>query len=584
MPLFIKEISDSASVTTPRLFLSRIGADFDPRNDRVMGPWCFINAEDSYPEWEDMPFSSPFESLEDTTENLNDCMALFRVKIGELTEIMNTRHSRQYDLAYWWIILGPWLSSLILTSWRRWAAVEKFIKQNSTTAYRVQVLEDAEQFTWNHANTGAFMHDLRRSELFDLWLFSLCLGRLAPDNWSLEPVSAEALSRPPPPPPEERFGPYRSLLRRLKGRMPFWDVPGVGRLWSLAFSLYVSLLPKKNNQPTFHGYEETQIPSRFPKAFLEVLDTAIRLSGLGVHGPQFAKLDGRAKKYRYHPGRLFVTAPAIYNDTQNFVLAHAVQTGERIVRIQHGSNYGTTVPAYLIELTEYLASAAFLTWGWESHGSSAGKFLPVPVPHFSRLANRHKESRRDLVLVGTALTLNPDRYIRNINCVPKYRKDKVLFIKGLAPDVRAALKYRPYKNQMVDLDEVEFLENRLGRLSLVEGPLDPQLLGCRLLVLDHPGSTLHFALAANVPTVCYWNPQEWHIAPEAQQHFDALKNAGIVHETPEAAADHVNSIFPEIEGWWGAEERQKARQFWAEAHARTRTFWWADWMKTLAAV
>ena len=78
-------------------------------------------------------------------------------------------------------------------------------------------------------------------------------------------------------------------------------------------------------------------------------------------------------------------------------------------------------------------------------------------------------------------------------------------------------------------------------------------------MLDYPGTTLAEVLAANIPTICFWDKQEWLLSPLAQPLFDQLRAAGILFSRPEDAAVALNAVFPDIEAWWHASERQRAR-------------------------
>ena len=89
------------------------------------------------------------------------------------------------------------------------------------------------------------------------------------------------------------------------------------------------------------------------------------------------------------------------------------------------------------------------------------------------------------------------------------------------------------------------------------------------------------ALAGNVPTVCYWNPEFFSIAPQAAPFFDSLADCGIFHDQPDSAAEHINAIWDDVAGWWESVPVQKARNEWKNQFARSSRFWWWPWLKTL---
>ena len=107
------------------------------------------------------------------------------------------------------------------------------------------------------------------------------------------------------------------------------------------------------------------------------------------------------------------------------------------------------------------------------------------------------------------------------------------------------------------------------------------MLSCRLLVLDHAGTTLAQALAADIPFVLFWNPEVTSFTPEAEQLLEGFRSVGILHDTPEAAAEQVRRVWDTIPEWWAT--TKDARAAWSEHHALTIE---GDvmplWKKTLA--
>ena len=99
------------------------------------------------------------------------------------------------------------------------------------------------------------------------------------------------------------------------------------------------------------------------------------------------------------------------------------------------------------------------------------------------------------------------------------------------------------------------------------GQLDAGMLACRLLVLDHHGTTLNLAFAANTPLVLYWDPRAWELCPEGETLLALLHGAGIWHPTPEEAAAVVEQIWPDVRGYWQSARVQSARLRWCEHFA-----------------
>ncbi|MDD5428996.1 MAG: hypothetical protein PHI58_07190, partial [Candidatus Omnitrophica bacterium] len=215
-----------------------------------------------------------------------------------------------------------------------------------------------------------------------------------------------------------------------------------------------------------------------------------------------------------------------------------------------------------------------------------GNMVPLPSPYLSKVANRYKKGSDDLILVGTRVHM----FLYRFDSLPQpaeqldYLKQKVLFVKRLNKDAAEYLRYRPYFEISSNGAERPYINKNLPDLKLCTGSLGSfhsKIMKCRLLILDHPGTTLNVALAANIPTICYWNKRAWAMCEQSIPYFDALEKAGIIFGDGSSAADKVNEIWDDVLGWWNLPGNQKARQAWCGRYAMASRTWRRDWMKAL---
>ena len=80
-------------------------------------------------------------------------------------------------------------------------------------------------------------------------------------------------------------------------------------------------------------------------------------------------------------------------------------------------------------------------------------------------------------------------------------------------------------------------------------------------------TTYNESLAANIPTVIYWDPKLWEWDESVESAFLKLESVGIFHNTPESAAKHVGKIWNNLEEWWYSKEVQKERDFFCTNYA-----------------
>ena len=59
-----------------------------------------------------------------------------------------------------------------------------------------------------------------------------------------------------------------------------------------------------------------------------------------------------------------------------------------------------------------------------------------------------------------------------------------------------------------------------------------EIMRCKILVLDHPGTTWNIAFSANIPTILFWDIDFFHLNEEAQDWLDKLKEVGVFYDNP----------------------------------------------------
>ncbi len=562
---------------TRRIFIGPVPEDFDRTRDLAAGPWCFSGREDRHPGWENMDFVEPF----DTPDKLVAAEANSAALVGKLREDwtgrLNAIHNLDRSSVFWGRYTDTWLWLAVMACWARWRYMEELV--DATGPESVSVAVRTEIADWHFPDFASLMSPLLSNREFQWQIDSEIARYLAPSTWTLEgsPSQAPAAAADNSNIPCQA----QSFVRRIFPRLAVDHLPGISKS-KLFYSVLVSLMPRRIARPSAAAGDAAQrLP--FPSSFLEFLDRFLEITVPDtIAGNAFTALDKDVSKIRFFPGRLFVANTRSPDDRNRLVSAHALLAGERLVNAQHGGWEGTAATVPWNRQT-YADDHAFLTWGWHRQAGLPGRCLPHLSPALGRLRNRHRETHASLLLVGARLALNGMRF----DCVPRpkqmlaYRAAKVNFLKALNPAIRGGARYRPYTRGASDLADGPHVTTKVPKVEIQTGDFDQAMLGCRLLVVDHPGTTLHRALAANTPTVCFWNEDDWPICSEAQHVFRALRDAGILYSTPEEAADFINDIWSDVPSWWNAEAVIAATSDWKRKYALTGPFWGLALAKTL---
>jgi putative transferase (TIGR04331 family) len=559
-----------------RLFLSRVESDFDPSRDIAAGPWCFIDDESAVSGWEELPFTDPIPDSQSLkiadikTRRLANHIAL------SWADRMNTETGSEYSPTFWRNFLILWMIAAIQTSWRNFLNLELLIAKYNSEPIRVCVSN--EEPNWQIRDLSDFMNLLQLDGHFNFWMSSSLLRAIAPDNWILEPVDYEtSFSQERRIVREEQVeNEDRSRLKAAIGRLGFDHVQGT-KYSRLIYALLINLLPGR--PPNGRKNEaDNDIVSEFPETYLNSLNYFLEETLPTTFTSGFSAIEKSVTKHHYSPGRLTITHAASSDTKYQLINAIAVERGQRIVGFQHGGWYGTALAESWAGESEYIYHS-FITWGWTAQEDYYGNMLPLPSPLLSAVRNKHHCQNNSLMLVGTKMIVQNDRFDSRPSSKRwlGYRRAKLDFINGISKNVRESLTYRPYHRSYPPLEDGAFITKKFPDIPIFEGSLNDEMLHCRLLVLDHPGSTLNLAMAANVPTICYWNPKDWPFSRQAEPLFKLLQENGLLFDNPVAAAQHINIIWDDVEGWWNRKNVKDARQEWADNLAKTSPFWWWHW-------
>ncbi len=568
-------------MTSRRLFISKVDSTFNPNADIAFGPWCFIGAEDIYSEWETIEFIDPFIEH----KKLVEAERLSRRLADRLVPVwavrLNERHGIDRSFDFWRFTLILWLLVSIQALWTRYRHAEKFIEKHGDQNLSVNLTDGGPPV--RSQGFMDFQHQLRRNPQFEEWISSLVIRELAPDNWNLNTLDTATPDSQPELVSNERKSRLGAVVRKVFGRLPFDSAAGV-KFAKIPFSIYLSMLPNKGRGAHHYNFDDATVLDAFPARFLDLLDRFLMATLPSDYDENFGDIYAEVMTATTKSGKIYIGGFMPSDERRRLELANAVDKGEKLVATQHGAGYGTSELLTWGVALEY-PYHAMITWGWTEQSDFQGRFIRLPSPLLGRLRNKHREKNSRLIMPATKIDFRGTRLIEGRpQHMLQYRRDKITFIELLDTAPRRELVYYPYKRGKMDLEDETFLKRHINGLNLATGDLVADMLDCRLLVLDNGGTTLNLAMAANLPLVCYWNPDAWTYASQAQPYFDRLRKCGILHDTPAEAAAHINAHWNDIASWWRSETVQTAHKEWCKRYAYSKRFWWIDWMRALAAL
>jgi len=82
----------------------------------------------------------------------------------------------------------------------------------------------------------------------------------------------------------------------------------------------------------------------------------------------------------------------------------------------------------------------------------------------------------------------------------------------------------------------------------------------RVVVCTYPETTFAEAMASGLPTLLLYPAHLWEVIPQLQGLLATLRAADIVYDDAQRAADHLNRIWADPDGWWSSRAVVAARE------------------------
>lgn len=565
-----------------------------------LGPWCLMHDRRSY--WKSLNrnlLDSPFESASEAHLAYIHVNEVYEHILPILANALNSIHGQNYSIRYWRIVLGPWLLFYLPVIYDRYEHLRRALEQYPDLTTTV-LSEDCFMLPLNSLDFVARLSD----DLFNLQIYSkifLFLGKKYPSKKALF----------------EQNSLYKRLIRRSWKQRLLGAVATLHKNVASIFFASTTIVFKNTYFPkssqvrlllSFYGRGilAKSLDSKIPEHQYDP-DMRKALKGIYLGDDAFFKClsdmlfsdipkcfveDFRSAcetgKEQY-PGlvkAIFSANAWWFDEVFKFWAAASAEKGTLLLGTTHsGGASGSRLDLHSVKhetaIVDYYYSS-----GWEREGCLA-EVIPMPEV---KLIGRKKIGASNIkkgILWGTT---SAPRYLVQFWYLPPILFQNYLhwhkrFSEALLSNLLLEICVRPHY-QDNGWNIVSRLTESIPGLKVDswDSPFIESLDKCRLYVCDHFSTTFAEALAANKPTILFWDPKANELRPEAEQYFDLLRSNGILFDSPEAAAEAVNHVYDDVESWWDDPGRQKAVRSFCERFARTSPDAIALWSNELKKV
>ena len=582
----------SAGAPRPLLVATSIEATWTPIETGapvvLLAPWCRrFGAPDPRGEWSVVP--DPWATPEARSAGEERRRTLEERVLGSLGNALASLHGERWTARETRLLLGPWSFSYLAAQIDRW--------ERLVLALRIHPSLDARGLDPAQAATPADTLEAVQRLKTDLYNLQLMTPMMIALGVDVRPWTAPGPEPVPPP-----ALPPSSLARRAADAVAHGALalrrgqavalraahfaPAVQLAMMRASGLAVVPLPDA-------GPLAAAPPDPVQRARLPLLDlgegelerhlaraVARDLPTCFLEG--YAALHAGAERIGRFPAAILSANAWHYDEPFKRWAASAAEAGTQLLGVQHGGNYGID-ECSPSEEHETAVTDVFFTWGWTG-ATSRARTVPMPAPKLvGRDTWTHDPARRGILLVTTSTPLLPMQIDRGPEGFERYLDRQRRFALALPGERFRELRVRPHREDL-GWKIAERLAAACPGVAIEtwQVPFEASVAASRLFVCDHLSTTFAEALAANRPTVLFWDPADTPIRAAARDGFDALRAAGILFDDPESAARAVDAAYDDVAGWWGAPVRTRAVAAFRERFARTSPGALDEWVAELA--
>lgn len=547
----------------------------DNKNVLFLGDWCKLDSrKDS---WGKLQSTVCFYHWDDRAKLQKDydyIVELYERLLIELALKLNSIHQVDLSVRAWRILVGPWLGYFLQMLYDRWCMIQFAIGSEKelqtillTGQDRDMIPNDMNHFVnlfladdWNHYIYRSILEREPSVEKREVPYHILSNSSLNNAKQPFKEKLKQSL--------KSLYNSAASFINGKNGNL-FINTYLSGRDNFILSSRYKQLPilqhldqpPKaevnfENRQWTmnevsglpFEDFAKFMIPKQIPIAYLEgfksLLDKCSNMS------------------WPSNPSVIFTSNSFSSDDIFKMYAAFKVDRGAKLVIGQHGGHYGIG-RWFFNEKHEITISDKFLSWGWTD--PMTPKVRRVGQLKAKRPLNVQHSKQPGLLLV-TATLPRYSYFLYSIFISSQwvhYFQDQCEFVEKLEDSIRDSLTIRLYKNDF-GWNQLKRWRDRFPKLTYDKGHEDivRHIRHSKIFVSTYNATTYLESFTMDIPTVIYWDPHFSELRDSAIPYFEELKRVGIFHETPQSAANHINSIWNDVDSWWySAEVRRVVMNF-----------------------
>ena len=588
------------------------------KNNFYLGAWCLADMEnDNYSDftihkyhWDDR--KKIMKDYDGLNNYLTDNFKIFSKYMGNITDTQNNQR-------YWKINLGTWLGYIIQILFDRWENIR------TLPDFEFNLPQMKPNISMLRSNTVRDFFSDFRSDQWNETIYQLILQaqnkKINYEKFDLSNSSYlsnkndNKINKNSHLPLKVKAAKYMTkLVHKLQQPEYFIINSYLSRIEEIKLKLFLKEFPLRYERIIYDpkiNYKDRIIKNQktntlesiefkinrenswninneeFLSWFKEVLPYLIPCN-YSLNFKKFLK-ETQALPFPKNPKVIFTSVLHVQHDYFNLYTSEKINKGSKYVIGQHGGTFRSAKFNYIENIHKELPDY-YLIWGKDEYYDDLFPAKVIPVGNLKTSSKKYVKRvlREKRILL---LSIEHQRHSEFLSSVPissqwlEYYKDLKKFLKTLSDlklSNKIVLRNKLRKNGW-NLDKKISLQFPDLVIDDIKDYYQSVQLSS-LIISTYNGATYLETMSLNKPTVFFWNPEYWELRENSISDYNELIEVGIFHTSPQSAAEFLNKIYSNIEGWWFSEKVQSARIKFCEKYSKKNENLSHDIMKVLKRV
>lgn len=236
------------------------------------------------------------------------------------------------------------------------------------------------------------------------------------------------------------------------------------------------------------------------------------------------------------------------NEVFKAYVAQETSQGTKYLVNQHGNNYG--VNRFSSPSVEEETADLFLTWGWSRDNPAA-----IPIGVGKNVWRRR--IKRDVS--GKLLVVRNSRpfAIGVVDAQQEFQESEgseLRFLMSLTPRIQRQTVIRPHSFSLHIPSGNEDINQQAQAMGMQFStrPFLNELRHTRLAIFNYDSTGFLELINLDFPAIVFSPNGFHHVSDQWKELYDQLRSAKLAFSTAEEAANHINTIWDDVQAWWGS--------------------------------